>query len=166
MTSRKHLKRLVRRRAALTGESYATALRTVRRTRQEDLVPASTPPDAAPQIVAYCSFCGKPNTEVKRLVAGPGVLICDQCVELAASIIASSTDPTPEESARRAEQYTDPSPEELLTRLPATARTWSRAEADLTRWVARLRQHGTGWGAIAEALGMEEQEAKRRFPPD
>ncbi|QIL50944.1 ATP-dependent Clp protease ATP-binding subunit ClpX [Weissella coleopterorum] len=36
---------------------------------------------------AYCSFCGKSSTEVKKLVAGPGVFICNECVELAQHII-------------------------------------------------------------------------------
>ena len=34
-----------------------------------------------------CSFCGKAQENVKRLVAGPGVYICDECVELCNSII-------------------------------------------------------------------------------
>ena len=34
-----------------------------------------------------CSFCGKTQDNVKRLVAGPGVYICDECVELCTSII-------------------------------------------------------------------------------
>ena len=29
-----------------------------------------------------CSFCGKPQSEVERLIAGPGVFICNECVEL------------------------------------------------------------------------------------
>jgi len=29
-----------------------------------------------------CSYCGKPQTDVKKLVCGPGVYICDKCVEL------------------------------------------------------------------------------------
>ncbi|MFL1695208.1 ATP-dependent Clp protease ATP-binding subunit ClpX [Weissella kandleri] len=36
---------------------------------------------------AYCSFCGKSASEVKKLVAGPGVFICNECVELAQQII-------------------------------------------------------------------------------
>src|SRR5690554_3672733 len=35
-----------------------------------------------------CSFCGKPQEQVKKLVAGPGVYICDECVELCNEIIA------------------------------------------------------------------------------
>lgn len=37
--------------------------------------------------IAYCSFCGKASTEVKKLIAGPGVYICNECVALAQDII-------------------------------------------------------------------------------
>ena len=35
-----------------------------------------------------CSFCGKPQEQVRKLVAGPGVYICDECIELCNEIIA------------------------------------------------------------------------------
>ncbi len=35
-----------------------------------------------------CSFCGKPQEEVKKLIAGPAVYICDECIELCKDIIA------------------------------------------------------------------------------
>ena len=35
----------------------------------------------------YCSFCGKSQHEVKKLIAGPTVFICDECVELCNDII-------------------------------------------------------------------------------
>ncbi|HEX3039404.1 MAG TPA: ATP-dependent Clp protease ATP-binding subunit ClpX [Caproiciproducens sp.] len=34
-----------------------------------------------------CSFCGKPQNEARRLIAGPGVYICDECIELCMSIL-------------------------------------------------------------------------------
>lgn len=34
-----------------------------------------------------CSFCGKPQNEAKKLVAGPGVCICDECIDLCVSIL-------------------------------------------------------------------------------
>ena len=37
----------------------------------------------------YCSFCGKSERDVKRLVAGPTALICDACVDLCTDIITS-----------------------------------------------------------------------------
>ena len=35
----------------------------------------------------YCSFCGKPQSSVKKIVAGPGVYICDECIGLCTSIL-------------------------------------------------------------------------------
>jgi ribosome-binding protein aMBF1 (putative translation factor) len=35
----------------------------------------------------YCSFCGKSDKEVKKMVAGPMVFICDECVKLVAEIV-------------------------------------------------------------------------------
>ena len=34
-----------------------------------------------------CSFCGKNQDQVKRLIAGPGVYICDECIDLCSDII-------------------------------------------------------------------------------
>ena len=45
----------------------------------------------------YCSFCGKSQHEVKKLIAGPSVFICDECIELCNEIIR---DELPAEDAR------------------------------------------------------------------
>src|SRR6056297_1733588 len=37
--------------------------------------------------VLYCSFCGKSQHEVRKLIAGPSVYICDECVDLCNDII-------------------------------------------------------------------------------
>ena len=37
-----------------------------------------------------CSFCGKPQDEAKKLVAGPGVCICDECVNLCVDILGEN----------------------------------------------------------------------------
>jgi ATP-dependent Clp protease ATP-binding subunit ClpX len=42
---------------------------------------------AAGEKVLYCSFCGKSQHEVKKLIAGPSVFICDECIELCNDII-------------------------------------------------------------------------------
>ncbi|MEB8326384.1 ATP-dependent Clp protease ATP-binding subunit ClpX [Dietzia kunjamensis] len=39
-----------------------------------------------------CSFCGKSQKQVKKLIAGPGVYICDECIELCNEIIESEVD--------------------------------------------------------------------------
>ncbi len=35
----------------------------------------------------FCSFCGKNQKEVKKLIAGPAVYICDECIQLCGEII-------------------------------------------------------------------------------
>ena len=42
--------------------------------------------DSSKELV--CSFCGKPQSMVRRLIAGPGVYICDECVDMCHGIIA------------------------------------------------------------------------------
>jgi ATP-dependent Clp protease ATP-binding subunit ClpX len=66
----------------------------------------------------YCSFCGKSQHEVKKLIAGPSVFICDECIDLCNDIIRDETSsvesvtggaksdlPTPHEIAAMLDQY-------------------------------------------------------------
>ena len=63
----------------------------------------------------YCSFCGKSQHEVRKLIAGPTVFICDECVELCMDIIREETKgagfkssdgvPTPKEIAEVLDDY-------------------------------------------------------------
>jgi ATP-dependent Clp protease ATP-binding subunit ClpX len=43
------------------------------------------PTDSNEQLL--CSFCGKSQRQVKKLIAGPGVYICDECIDLCNEII-------------------------------------------------------------------------------
>jgi len=43
--------------------------------------------DKSTDKLLYCSFCGKSQQEVKKLIAGPSVFICDECIELCNDII-------------------------------------------------------------------------------
>ena len=43
-----------------------------------------------------CSFCGKSQKQVKKLIAGPGVYICDECIDLCNEIIEEEFSTTPE----------------------------------------------------------------------
>jgi hypothetical protein len=47
----------------------------------------------AKRIKRQCSFCGKRENEVRKLIAGPGVFICDQCVALANEIVHNEGPP-------------------------------------------------------------------------
>jgi ATP-dependent Clp protease ATP-binding subunit ClpX len=47
----------------------------------------------------YCSFCGKSQHEVKKLIAGPSVFICDECIDLCTDIIIEESNNGPKEEA-------------------------------------------------------------------
>jgi ATP-dependent Clp protease ATP-binding subunit ClpX len=65
--------------------------------------------------VLHCSFCGKSQDEVRKLIAGPTVYICDECIELCNEIIAEETEerfvpgkltvPKPMEIKARLDEY-------------------------------------------------------------
>jgi ATP-dependent Clp protease ATP-binding subunit ClpX len=57
----------------------------------------------------YCSFCGKSQHEVRKLIAGPTVFICDECVELCMDIIKEEVKSGSDKSARK----NVPSPKEI-----------------------------------------------------
>jgi hypothetical protein len=43
----------------------------------------------AGELYLACTFCGKPQKQVRKLIAGPGVYICDSCTDLAVDVITS-----------------------------------------------------------------------------
>ena len=47
----------------------------------------------------HCNFCGKSQHEVRKLIAGPSVYVCDECVELCNDIIREELQETPDEAA-------------------------------------------------------------------
>ncbi|MBT9599570.1 MAG: ATP-dependent Clp protease ATP-binding subunit ClpX [Vitreoscilla sp.] len=70
---------------------------------------------ATGEKVLYCSFCGKSQHEVKKLIAGPSVFICDECIELCNDIIR---DEVPAENATAKTAKSDlPVPSEIKASL-------------------------------------------------
>ncbi|MGB4484309.1 MAG: ATP-dependent Clp protease ATP-binding subunit ClpX [Pseudomonas veronii] len=59
----------------------------------------------------YCSFCGKSQHEVRKLIAGPSVFICDECVDLCNDIIREEVQEAQAESS--AHKHKLPSPKEI-----------------------------------------------------
>jgi hypothetical protein len=108
-----------------------------------------------------CTFCLKPSPDVETMVAGPGVYICNECVDLCNQIIASKPegkqDASPDAWQKR---FSD---DELLGFLPKIAATSSHVEEQLTRWVREARRRGMTWTRIGESLGMTRQSAWERF---
>ena len=62
----------------------------------------------------YCSFCGKSQHEVRKLIAGPSVFVCDECVELCNEIIREEAEDVEAGAAREAAY---PTPQEICERL-------------------------------------------------
>jgi len=62
----------------------------------------------------YCSFCGKSQHEVRKLIAGPSVFVCDECVELCNEIIREEAEDVEAGDAREAAY---PTPQEICERL-------------------------------------------------
>ncbi len=60
-----------------------------------------------------CSFCGKGQKEVKKLIAGPGVYICDECIDLCTDIITEEQAKTIKETGK----LNVPKPQEIMDRL-------------------------------------------------
>ena len=69
---------------------------------------------ARPNQITMCSFCGKSRAEVKKLIAGPGVYICDACVAVCQGVLAKELRA---ETHKEAQRLSVPKPAELKRRL-------------------------------------------------
>ena len=67
--------------------------------------------------VLKCSFCGKTQDQVKRLIAGPGVYICNECIELCLSILEDENVVERPKSAKEDNEITLMSPAEMKKKL-------------------------------------------------
>jgi len=117
-------------------------------------------PKTENRVIASCSFCLKRNDQVKKLVAGPGVYICDECVGLCNQVIGSgATSPAPSLSP-----WEQPlSLHEALDALPRIAAAGDQVEGNLHQWVLKARELGATWAAVGDALGITRQSAWERF---
>ena len=108
----------------------------------------------------HCSFCGKGQHQVQKLIAGPrGVFICDECVALCNDVIAERPIP----SYAGFQPLLDRSTEELLALLPSINLATEANRDFLQALVDRLRKREVSWAAIAEPLGVSRQSAWERF---
>jgi ATP-dependent Clp protease ATP-binding subunit ClpX len=69
---------------------------------------------ARPTNITLCSFCGKSHAEVKKLIAGPGVYICDNCITLCKSVLDKELSA---ENKRTTPKFTVPKPTEIKRHL-------------------------------------------------
>jgi hypothetical protein len=103
-----------------------------------------------------CSFCGKDKAMVGKLVAGPGVYICNECVELCTQILG--LEGTPELHV-----WHERPDDELLASLARVQAVVPQIDAALHDYVDLLRSRGVSWTRIGAALGVSKQAAWERF---
>jgi ClpX C4-type zinc finger len=106
--------------------------------------------------ILCCSFCTKGKEAVTKLVAGPGVYICNECVDLCNMIIA-------QEPAGSFGAWVERPDDELLTGLAKVQTVVAQADAAVHDHVDILRGRGISWTRIGEALGVSKQAAWERF---
>jgi len=102
-----------------------------------------------------CSFCGKSDQEVTRLIGGPGVHICDACVGVCNKVL----DATPVAFAGW-QAMTD---DQLLGALKVAEATVEATRAVLQAQIEELRRREISWDMIGQALGISRQAAWERF---
>jgi ATP-dependent Clp protease ATP-binding subunit ClpX len=105
----------------------------------------------------YCSFCGKSQHEVRKLIAGPSVFVCDECVELCNDIIREEL----EEKAERTREKL-PKPQEIKKVLDEYVIGQERAKKVLAVAVynhyKRLQTRQAGSGERRTHPGREDVE--------
>src|SRR5690606_2154854 len=63
-----------------------------------------------PEELLCCSFCGKSQNDVKKLIAGPGVYVCNECIDICNEIINDD-----EQTAAATNRASLPKPQEIKT---------------------------------------------------
>jgi ClpX C4-type zinc finger len=109
-----------------------------------------------------CSFCLKLPDSVAKMIGGPGVFICNECVGLCNDILALESQPAADADASWQKRLRL-SDTELLAHLPKVAAAAEQVDRHLTAWVREARERGITWTRIGESLGMTRQSAWERF---
>jgi ATP-dependent Clp protease ATP-binding subunit ClpX len=104
----------------------------------------------------YCSFCRKDQDAAPKLIGGPGVTICGDCVAICNRILAGKpAPPFPGWAAL--------SDDALLHTLEPSAAAVDATRDVLQEHVDLLRERGVSWAVIGDALGISRQAAWERF---
>jgi ATP-dependent Clp protease ATP-binding subunit ClpX len=122
----------------------------------------SAKPNVQSDDTLYCSFCRKSQHQVKKLIAGPAVLICDECVALCSKIIADTADATPDKPVTM-QKWQDMPTEKFLTILSAQDQMYREVRDRVQQTVDILRKRDVSWADIANALNVSRQAAWERF---
>jgi len=130
-------------------------------TGQADTSTQATTGTAAIQV--RCSFCAKPSSEVAKVIAGPGVYICNECIQLCNAILAQEQQKPSEPEGQLPAWEESMTDEQILDLLPRIASVGAQTEASLQRLVTLLRSRKVTWARIGAALHITRQSAWERF---
>lgn len=119
--------------------------------------------EPAAAAVLACSFCAKSETAIAKLIAGPGIYICNECVGLCNEILESAVERPADAEPAELTYWQSMTDQQLLDQLPKIAAVAAQVEGSLTTWVRRVRSRGVSWARIGEALDMTRQSAWERF---
>ena len=97
-----------------------------------------------------CSFCGKTQDEVARLVEGPGVYICDSCISFCNSLVFGDDEPKARGKKSKEPEFVLPTPEEIKRQLDEYV--IGQDEAKKTLSVLMLGPTGVGKTLLAQTL--------------
>src|SRR5262249_19638354 len=98
---------------------------------------AATQNDPAPLTTLYCSFCGKSQHEVRKLIAGPTAFICDECVDLCTGVVEPDED------------------EELFRLMKGNEGNGKRVDQDLLELVRRMSTEELAHYVVRSRKGVE-----------
>ncbi len=116
-----------------------------------------------PKRLYRCCFCGKAQTEVKTLVSGPGVFICDECVQLCQAIIDKKAATSATNERPRSLLPENAPTENLLKTLAGYNGAFERVDGAMQDIVDLLREREVSWAMIGQALAVSRQAAWKRF---
>jgi DNA-binding NarL/FixJ family response regulator len=106
--------------------------------------------------IPKCSFCGKSQKAVEKIIAGPGVYICNECIELCNEILE-------EAASGAAETYLT---DEELVSIPYEASAfdpWSYPFTQREKLILDLMARGLSLEQTAETLGVADGTARRHL---
>lgn len=129
-----------------------TAEEAKARRRLERTVGRKLPPSL------HCSFCGKSQDAVAKLVAGPFVFICNECVGLCADAMAGK--PVAADAGFKPLEQPEAT---LLSLMGSVSYGVDTGRDFLQQLVDELRRREVSWADIGKALGVSRQSAWERF---
>jgi hypothetical protein len=103
----------------------------------------ATQNDPAPLTTLYCSFCGKSQHEVRKLIAGPTAFICDECVDICTGVV-------------------EPDDDDELFRLMRNEENGGRAYQDLLELARRMSTEELAHYVVRSRKGVERNRVVLR----